>query len=169
MADYTEADIDRALMEYAFQRGNAAEASRRLAAEDILTVSAATILKWAKDLPDRLENAKARLFEQLADDNELVAREYVDIQRLVLKRLRENVDELEPRDLAAAARNLATGAGISVDKASALKGRPTVITESRDVSQIMEGIFLRLTGGGQTVDATATEIPQELPEGDSGA
>jgi hypothetical protein len=75
--------------------------------------------------------------------------------------------DLKPAEAASSLRNLTTSRGISTDKASALRGLPTEITEHRSV----EEIFLKwerqgfLNGSDETVDSTADEITDQKDMG----
>ena len=130
-----------------------------------LNISAATLIKWRDDeFPDRYERARENLAVKLGDEAEELAHEYAQIERQVVAKLRDNLDVIDARDLPGTLRNLATARGISTTNANVLRGRPTAITETRDASDVMRAIATRLGVHQPVVDASAVEVPQELPE-----
>jgi hypothetical protein len=76
-------------------------------------------------------------------------------QRLMAK-LAESVDELPPKEIAAAARNLATSKGINVDKLLTLTGRPSQISETRNADELLRKLE---TLKVKSIQSTATETP----------
>jgi hypothetical protein len=61
--------------------------------------------------------------ERLAQKSEGLATQYSDLEADVLVRLKKELPNVPVRDLSRAARDLATGKGISTDKARDLRGR----------------------------------------------
>jgi hypothetical protein len=77
--------------------------------------------------------------------------------KLAVKRTYEKLKRGEIDDPARAARDLSQVATQSIDKRLAILGRPTVITEHRDVAEIiraLEGLKV-----AQIIDGTAEELP----------
>lgn len=162
----TSDDITHCLLELAFHNNNATRASKKLRA-DGWKVDRFTLLELRKKHPDRYERAReAQRTASMADDAEELAHTYAGIERKAADMLEDQIHELEPKELAATLRNVATARGISIQNASALRGRPTHITESRDASQIMRALAAKL-GVQEAVDTTAIEYAElEAPGND---
>lgn len=159
---FTEAEIDRCLTELAFHQGVAAPASRALKENHGISISPNKLIEWRDDTyVDRYERNREALVVRLAEEAEGLAHEYAAIERQVAARLRDSVDEIDPRDLAGTLRNVSTARGISLTNANVLRGRPTSITETRGAEDIMRALAYKLG----VVDSTATEVTGELESG----
>jgi hypothetical protein len=134
--DYTEDEIDRALVEVALCNGNTYAAHRNLKATGI-DIPRATIRDWAtKTQTERYQRLRvelvprihAKIAAECEDTAELAGR----LEREMLVKLAKDYKDLAPRDQAGAIRNVSTVKAINVDKAALLRGQPTEIVEHRE-------------------------------------
>jgi len=163
--------IERALLRLAEANGNAEVASRSLKT-DGLTINPTTLRRWrhgkhAERYAIVRSEVLPRLQAQAAEAHADLAAREMAVSAAMVERLSSEVDELQPRDLSTAVRNLDVGAGIHRDKAQLLKGEPTQV-----VRRSFEEIKRELKARGIVLDGTviheetvATPVP-ELPEGD---
>lgn len=126
---YTTAEIERGLTELAACNGNSRAAEENLR-EAGMRIDHATLWQWQrKTYPDRYEEIRAdqlpRIREQAADEHMALAAQQMEVNGLVLKRLKDNVNELAPRDLPGAVRNLSVSAAVETEKAQLLNDQPT--------------------------------------------
>lgn len=155
--------VAHALATLAMCGGNARQARERLLAGGI-DVSESTLKYWRNDrFPERYrqacEDTAPQIEAQVVDfQRELAYRASQAAQHAVALEL-ERIDAREVKDASASARNLATTAGIAVDKVLSLTGRPTTIHEHRTPEQAMKR--LRTLHPGLFVEGTADEITPE--------
>lgn len=167
---YDPYTIERGLTELALA-GTGKRARQRLL-RDGINVPERTLLHWKTSAyADRyleiVETRAKRIEEQISNEARASALLAAEIEMEALEATRTLLRSGEAKDPSTIARNAATVKGINVDKLLALSGRPTQITEHRDVREIA----IRLKGLGieiavpQVVDA---EVVEELPARDSG-
>lgn len=159
---YTEDEIERALIAVAVCAGNTHRAHRELAKRGY-KIPRPTLDVWATRLhAERYQRIATevvpKIHERIAIEAEDLAQAYADIERTALERLSKTLDELEPKDVATAIRNLATSRGISIDKAALLRGRPTQIIEHRDPADIARELHQLRPDVFDYMDADAEEI-----------
>lgn len=161
---FTDSEIQKSLMELVRHNNNAAAASRALKDEHNLSVGAAKLIQWRDETyTDRYEQARDTRAAVLANEAEDLAHAYTRAEWLALNKTVESIEngQVDPRDLGGLVRNLATAKGINLSNANVLRGRPTSITESRGVEDIMRALVSKLG----SVDSTAEEIT-EIEAGD---
>jgi hypothetical protein len=140
---FSEEEIDLGLATVALFSGNTRRASAALK-EHGLKVSQATLYKWKahryverydeiykRGLPLR-DARTAQRFEEITEAAADATQRLIDRTD---QALHEN--EIPARDLPGAARNMATAAAISVDKALLMRGRPTQIVERQDAAPLL--------------------------------
>jgi hypothetical protein len=159
---YSEDEIERALIAVAVCAGNTHRAHRELAKQGH-KIPRPTLDVWATRLhADRYQRIATevvpKIHERIATEAEDLAQAYADAERTALDRLNETLDELDPKDVATAIRNLATSRGISIDKAALLRGRPTQIIEHRDPADIARELAAMRPDVFEYVDEDAEEI-----------
>ncbi len=153
--------IERGLLRLAEANGNAEEASRSLATGG-LSIDPQTLRRWRNGKhAERYEVVRGevlpRLQAQAAEAHaDLAAREMAVSARMV-ERLAGEVDQIAPRDLSTAVRNLDVGAAIHRDKAQILKGEPTHI-----VRRSFEEIKRELKARGIVLDGIAVEVSERV-------
>ncbi|MBS1892834.1 MAG: hypothetical protein JST59_16185, partial [Actinobacteria bacterium] len=120
-----------------------------------------TLAAWPKKVH------KKRYDELLAEMGPQIRREAAQRQRVVgdraagvtvkiIDRLDKEVDKLDTRDLAGAARNMATTSAIGIDKSLILEGEPTQRVEIN-----MPGVVKELRALGVEVDLIEGEVVSE--------
>lgn len=134
---FTEADKDRVLMVLMRLGGD----SKRAA--ELCGVRYATIQKWKNDLlADRYHELRVRYGQQLEEariqDIQELVDAYSEAERAVVFRLRDEVDNLDPRDLAKAAQSLAVAKDKNIRDYLTLQGRPVQVTEQRNPDAALE-------------------------------
>lgn len=164
MTRHSSEEIERGLLEVAVANGNVRRAAQALA-EDGIEVGKSTLERWYKHAHrDRYLQIQAevlpRVRAQAAEQHMDLAERGMQVEHRILSKLEQEVEEIPSRDLAGAARNVATGAAIHTDKASVLRGEPTLITARHDVSEVVRA--LRAKGVDlDVIDADAIEIGAE--------
>ncbi len=190
---YSVEDIDRGLAAVAYFDGNTRRAHAALKQQG-LTIPRSTILDWTNTRQDRYIELRDKLLPQIhakvAEEHQELARTNMEVERATLERIRQELPNIAPRDLANVARNVATGAGIHQDKSLTLRGMapnaPVVSINIGDQirSFAAKGYPLYDNEGnrldpeqaikrarGEVVEGTATELPgntlnADNPKGD---
>lgn len=130
-------------------------------------VSEATLRRWCKDEHvvrfEKLREAHApRIEAQLANDLLSNARLAAETERLAIEAARTELLEGTAKEPAKIARDLSQVKAQSVDKRLALQGRPTQITERRDINEIVRALVgmnvARVAEPIQVADATARSV-----------
>lgn len=129
---YTEAELERGLHVLVLCGGSADVAAKQLEATGH-RVPASTLRDWRDTHAERIEEIRKdslpQIRERIAAEAEGLAVDYAAAERAALARAMQTLDDLPARDVAGAARNFATARGISIDKASVLRGMPSEIRE----------------------------------------
>ena len=138
--------------------GNASEARRQLK-EAGLSTTVRTVMRVRDRHPDLYRQRRAELApvieEGLAADLLDNAAEATATVRSLIAETRRRLEEGTLDEPARAARELSQVTTQSVDKRLAIQGRPTQITEVRDVAEIIRALEGR--GIVSVIDATAIE------------
>jgi hypothetical protein len=124
---YTHEQREMGLRAVALNSGNTERAARDLRTMGI-KVPRSTLRDWAtRQHVQRYREIQTEVIpeieERLAQKSEGLATQYSDLEADVLVRLKKELPNVPVRDLSRAARDLATGKGISTDKARDLRGR----------------------------------------------
>jgi hypothetical protein len=145
--DWTQAQITEGLLAMVAWAGNASAASRYLASERKLQIKPATLSGWkqvhAIQYNELRDKYATQMEEQLAHEYREVARFAVEVERLALEKAQQALYAGDERDPARAAANISRVAQSSTDKLLALTGRPTQITESRGIEEILRSLAAR--------------------------
>jgi hypothetical protein len=141
--------VERALMAMAAFDGNGRKASAFLA-DDGLRVPHQTLYGWVAPggrWVQRYEEIRAQLLPQLraraAEEHLGLARRYNKLAEIAADLLKEKLPEVEPRDLAGAARNLSTSSAIHTDKAEKLNDQPTIVGVPQDAAVVLKQLAAR--------------------------
>jgi len=144
---YSLEDRDRGMLAVILAAGNAAAASKQLAAQGH-KIPAQMLNLWRRQNNDRyceLELTYApQITQRIAADYEAFNIEAAAVRHEALMKARELIPRLDARDAAGFVRNIATAMGISSDKAAMHRGQPTAITETRSADQIMSALTTKL-------------------------
>ncbi len=145
--------IDQGLMALVLCGGRAKEAAQHVG------VTERTLNRWKQDNPGRyleIQRDKGAEIEAMALDSLrafVVASEHVKV--VALEKTLEYLESGKPRDPSAVLRNVATSQGLAISKLLELSGRPTSVTEHRNLDELLA----RLKHLGATVDGIAVEVP----------
>jgi hypothetical protein len=168
---YSEDEIGRALYAVALASGNHARASRDLA-EAGIDIPSRTLHDWTRDKHrQRYEEIKLEaipeIYAHLADEMESLVSYQLDVERKLTEKIEDEIDELPPRELAGALRNVAVSRGISLDKTGRIRGENSREAPRGTVENLMEilGAVQRLAGDAMrpVIEGQSVEVPQ-LPE-----
>lgn len=161
---YTPADVDRGLLELAHV-GNAAQASRNLQ-EQGLDIPGDTLRSWTRSHAERYSvirtEVKEKAEEGLIHDFREIAQLAVQAERLALEKTIEQLEGDNAKDPSSAARNAATVKGITVANMLTLDGRPSVITQTRQASDIIAEL-VKIAPNVFRVDSTVTDVISPAP------
>lgn len=142
---FTAEEVETCLMAMVAWAGNARAASDYLKAEKGLNVSATCLRGWKTGIHsiryDELrEKHAAGMEDRLAHEMRDVAMLAVQAERVAIEKTHEGLVNGTEKDPARATANLARAAQSSTDKLLSLTGRPTQITESRNVGEILRSL-----------------------------
>lgn len=161
---YTPEDVERALTQYALCGGNKKLASERLEQMGHPTPPQ-TIRDWALEYhADRYQEIRAELApkinRRIQAEAEDLAFDLADLERKLSRKLRTQIEDMEPKDVANALRNATTSKSLNVDKiAGPLAGRPNVIVEHRSADDLLAKLerFGVVEGTAEEVESLALE------------
>lgn len=156
--NYTPAEVDTALLVLCLTGRNSVEASRRLKKQG-LDVHPRTLRSWREGIhANRYLELQRNQAPRIEAEMVNTSREIVIAANLAtleaVEATRAQVAAGEAKDPSTSARNLATTAGINVDKSLLIEGRPTIITSSDDVPALLARMQRLL---GPTFDSTAED------------
>ena len=144
---FTEEEITTGLMAIIAWAGNASAASRYLKAEKGLSISAVALNGWKTAHVVRYDELREKYAGQLeanlANEMRDVARLAMDVQRLALEQTKVRLETGKDNDPARSAANAATVTQKMTDKLLSLTGRPTQITETRNLDEILRSLAAR--------------------------
>ena len=177
-SQYSLEQIEAGLTAMAIWHGNSRQASRVLG-EAGIEVPPTTLILWKNTHTERYaeltEQIVPQVREKLAQQFEVIGMRSAELTLDTLEQFSDEVKNLPARDLAGAIRNLSTAGAIGVDKASLLRGMPTEIRKTENVSDLVERVqqtekALREKYPSLFVESTAEEIPdaevvESEPEG----
>ncbi len=141
---YSDEEIELALTTLVLNCGNVARTVKALA-ESGFGLPESTLRYWRSDLyADRyrdLDEAEVpRRYGRAAESFEAVVARATAAENRLLDKLEREEDQLPTRDVAGALRNVATTKGINQDKALLLRGRPTEIKATADVTDVLKSL-----------------------------
>lgn len=106
---FSEDERTTALTVLAFSDGNILQAVRRLKEDHAFSISVDALRRWRdKDYADRYEEIRIQVDRILADQSKSLAFDYAETERELNRKLREEMDNLQARDIHTAIRNVAT-------------------------------------------------------------
>jgi len=142
---YTQQEIDEALTAVIAHAGSCSGAIRYLKAEGKRAPAWQTLQNWCRVKHwERYEELREK-FAQKAEDtlanNYLDAARYAtEVQMLAVDKAKERLEKGKDEDPARTAANLSQVSARSTDKRLSLQGRPTTITETRDLGAILRSL-----------------------------
>lgn len=159
---WPEEAVTAGLMAMIAWAGNASAASRQLAREGTWQISAAVLTQWRTLHGARYDQLREKYAGQmeanLAHEFRDVARLAVEVERLALEKTVAGLVSGEERDPSRAAANAARVAQSSTDKLLSITGRPTQITETRGLQEILRSLAAKgVLQLPEVTDADSTE------------
>jgi len=153
---FTEAEIQRVLIELAACSGNTLMAARRLK-EGGLSIDQKTIWRWkTRQHVERYERIQEDVMPEVqrvaAEEHMQLARQQTMIAQDAANRVAERIPAMEDRDLINAMGKADVGSGIHTEKALLLSGQPTSRVENdfaKLVKVLEERHNLRVTFDGE--------------------
>jgi hypothetical protein len=126
---YGSPEISRALIAVAYANGNTRKAERDLS-EDGLRIDHSTLHEWkTKRHVEEYDRIRAeimpRVREQAGDEHLDLAGRQMEAERLLVDRLKDNVEGIKPGELPGAVRNLAVSSAVHSEKAQMMHDQPT--------------------------------------------
>lgn len=149
-------DVEKALWTLALNAGSPTQASEALAQQG-LHIPKQTLDRWKKHqyaqrYQEICNQASAEIANRVATEAEQFMLAAAQTERLALRKLHEQLEQGEIKDISSALRNITTSKALNNDKiASPLRGRPTNVTEHRTIEQALKQL-------GNLIDSTATDI-----------
>lgn len=165
MGRHDEITIERALIALAATNGSPTKASALLA-EGGVRVDKSSIREWKRKYPDRYTALRAEVLPavrtQAADEHMELAAMQMEVNRKIVRRMSDEVDELPVKELPGASRNMSVSSGVETDKAQLLNDQPT----SR-VAHNLPGVLKELKEMGIEFGVEAVvedaEVVEEMP------
>jgi hypothetical protein len=150
-APFNQEEIDQALTAMIAYAGKAHTAVKYLMANgkpDLRVPTGVTLLDWSRTTHwERYEQLReqwsAKVEQTISNDMRDAAREAIEVQRVAVEKARERLEANRDDDPARSAANLARVASANTDKLLSLTGRPTQITESRNVNEILRSLVAK--------------------------
>ena len=142
---FSSIEVDRGLVALALCDGSSRRAERLLTDQG-QRISESTLRRWREDqYPDRYLELRAKALPRLnalaADRHAELATRASELNLRMLDRLDDVYEQIDPRDLAGAARNVATVAGIHEDKRALRDGQATgPHSPTRSVADILHSL-----------------------------
>jgi hypothetical protein len=152
--------VERGLLALAECNGNGRKAERLLS-EDEITISDTTLYEWKNGLhAEQYERVRAEVVPKVrlraSEDHMALSARLMDTEGKLLTRLESTIDELPPKEVSTALRNVSTSAAIHVDKAQVLSDQPT------EIRRLDTGEVLRKLGSrGMRLEATERKVVVE--------
>ena len=142
---YTQEDIDDALTAMIAFAGNSNEAVRYLEAQGINAPTQQTLWRWARTTHwqryEELRETVAQRRENTLANNYLdAAHAATEVAMMAVEAARGRLESGKDEDPGRTAANLARVAQSATDKRLSLQGRPTQITETRDLGAILRSL-----------------------------
>lgn len=158
-APYTQEDIDNALTALIAYAGNGTAACKWLNAQGMNAPNATSLLAWARTThweryEELREKVAAKAENTLANNYLDAAREATEVAMMAVNAARGRLESGQDDDPGRTAANLARVAQSATDKRLSLQGRPTQITENRNLGEILRSLAAK----------GIIEIPDEVPE-----
>lgn len=167
---YAEDDVTAGLM--AVLCTTTFQGASDLLAEQGQRIPARTLDRWCKDqhvvrFEKLREQYAPRIEAQLANDLLSNARLAAETERMAIEAARIELENGSAKEPSKIARDLSQVKSQSVDKRLSLQGRPTQITEKRDINEIVRALVglkvVSVTAPEHVADATASSIqPRQL-------
>lgn len=159
---YGEKEVRRGLIAVAEANGNCA-AAERLLKDDGMPVDDSTLWVWKtrsyKELYEQIRlEVLPKVTAQAIEEHRALAQRARGIEAQFMDRLADNVDKVQPRDLAGSLRNVGTTSAIHEDKAQLLAGMPTEIKGEQSAEQVLRS----LNGRGIKIEATEKVVERKV-------
>jgi hypothetical protein len=150
--DYPREKVEAILITLAKNNGNCSQTSRELADTDF-SISQSALYGWKTShkvyapLYQELQLKVLPLIRQKAAEHHMaIAEQATAVNESLIAKIKETYQNIAPRDLPGASRNLATVTGIHTDKARHLRGESDQVPpeSQRDFMQVMRAIKSKL-------------------------
>lgn len=180
-APFSQEEIDQALTAMVAYAGKAHTAVKYLATNgnpDLRVPTGVTLLDWSRTTHwERYEQIRetwaAKVELTVANDMRDAAREAIEVQRIAVEKTRERLEAGRDDDPARSAANLARVASTNTDKLLSLTGRPSQITESRNVNEILRSLVakgvLSLPDAPEQIEASVEDDSSSPSDADDAA
>jgi hypothetical protein len=170
---YTEAEIELGLRALAISGGNTRKASSLLARQGI-KIPRTTLQFWAAEpYSERYRQIQdevlPQIYAEIAQGTEDIARSATELEAKLIEKLQREYQDLDPDKAAAALQRVSTTKGINVDKSLLVRGRPTSIQATADITDLLKqaaslGPAVGVEPGvldGEAPEVTTEETPAE--------
>lgn len=139
-----EEEVTTILMALIAWGGHTSNASRYLANEKQIEISPKVLADWKTRYGERYDDLREKFAGQLegklVHEMRDVARLALETERLAIEKAHSRLAKDEDQDPGRTAANLARVTQSSTDKMLSLSGRPTHITESRGVEELLRSL-----------------------------
>jgi hypothetical protein len=147
---YSDAQIELGLRTLAIASGNSRKATALLTNQGV-SIPRTTLQMWANQLyVERYRQIQydvmPAIYDRIAERSEQIADDLADLEGQLAEQLRRQAPQLAPRDTAGALRNVSVAKAVNLDKAALARGRPTEITATADVTEILKNLSERFAG-----------------------
>jgi hypothetical protein len=165
---FSAAQIERGLLAVAAANGNTRQAAKALAEDPQgFKVSHGVLYGWKQRESTRYEKIRAdylpKIRAEAAEQHMRLAEQQATVAGKMTERLEKELGNIPARDLPGGIRNVTTAAAVHTDKATILRGEANIITEHRDVSDILRALKAKGIPMPEVMEISA-EVVSELPE-----
>lgn len=157
---YGAPEVTRALTAVAYANGNTRLAAEALA-EDGIQIHHTLLWQWqtqrhTAEYARIREEIMPRVRQQAGDEHLDLAARQMAVNRKILKRLDNEVDDLPAKELPGASRNMSVGAAVETEKAQLLHNQPTQRT-STDLPSLLREMKSLGVEPSAVIDAVVVE------------
>lgn len=160
---YNAEEITDALMAMIASAGSATRAKALLEQQEKRAPAVGTLREWVththwQQYQELRDKWAAQIETGIVNDYRDAIRSALEAELLAIEKAKERLENNKDEDPARTAANLARAAQSSTDKMMTMQGKPTQISETRDVMEIMRGLVAM--GVLQVPEGPAGEIPE---------
>jgi len=158
LRNFTIEDVELALRILAYNGTSYTTTSRILEEDYSISVHTSTLKRWATShFANRYvaiqQSLDQEISQKLSGELTDVAIRASDVQKQVIDKLNQNLNDLETKDLSATAKNLSQVINPAIEKTQLLRGKPTERTESKDAEKIIAKLAeMGLVKNAQSLD-----------------
>jgi hypothetical protein len=171
---YTDEEINRGLTAVALCSGNTRRAEHMLC-EQGLAIDHKRLWAWQNlNFPTEYEIIKDQVVPQvyagIAQSSEALAQRQADLEEKLTDEVEAALPHMKPGELSTALRNVTVSKAVNIDKASLIRGRPSVITEDHTIEATLRALsrYMPEVGNSALAKSVVAEDVEVVTLADTG-